>query len=122
MTLTPSILERIRTEVGARTETGVDDDAELEEIYDDINRGNGNILKVAWYVWKRRLADLQARSFDVTTGGALLSRSQRVKFIAARVAEIEFALGVEGMARSAATQDEVISNYQAHESTTELSA
>jgi hypothetical protein len=121
MTLTPSILERIRTEVGARTETGVDDDAELEEIYNDEYRGNGNILKVALCVWKRRLADLQARSFDVTTGGALLSRSQRVKFIERRIAEIEFALGVEGTARSAARNDEVISNYQAYESSTELS-
>jgi hypothetical protein len=96
----------------------VDDDAELEEIYDDEYRGDSNILKTAWCVWKRRLADLQARSFDVTTGGALLSRSQRVKFIAARIAEIEFSLGVEGMARSAARNDEVISNYQAHESDT----
>ena len=118
MALTPSILERIRTQVGARTETGVDDDAELEEIYDDADRGGGNILKTAWCVWKRRLADLQARSFDVTTGGALLSRSQRVKFLIGRIAEIEFSLGVEGMGMSKASNDTVISNYQAYGSDT----
>jgi hypothetical protein len=122
MALTPSIIERIRAEVGKETETGVDDDAELEEIYNDTDRGNGNTKRVAWYVYKRRLADLQSRDFDVTTGGALLSRSQRIRDLKARIAELEFALGCEDLGRFRATQHEVLSNYQAFEDTgTELS-
>lgn len=116
MALTPSIIERIRAEVGSETRIGLDDDAELEEVYTDTARGNEDVLITAWYVWKRRLADYQIRAFDVTTGGSLVSRRQRAAFMEARITELEFALaGNSKFARSRAREDTVLSTLQIEE-------
>jgi len=118
MALTPSLLERIRAEVGSETRVGLDDDAELEEVYNDADRGNEDVLLTAWFVWKRRHADFQIRAFDVTTGGSLVSRRQRAAFMEARITELEFALaGNPKFARSRAREDTVLSTLQTSEGT-----
>lgn len=89
MALSTSILNQIHDETGpANTDFT---DVALEEIYTDPDRGNFSVLATALIVWRRRLHDLQSRSFDVTTGGNLLSRSQRVRFIERRIKELEYA-------------------------------
>jgi hypothetical protein len=85
--LATTILNQIRDEIGSDTDYT---DGALEEIYVDENRGNYSTLNTALIVWKRRLGDLQARSFDVTTEGSLLARSQRIRFIERRIKELEF--------------------------------
>jgi len=95
MALAAAIIELIRDEIGP--DLDITDEAEtppaplgdLEAIYTDTDRGNSSTLRTALIVWKRRLAALQARSFDATAGGSLMARSQRVKFIQRRVKELE---------------------------------
>ena len=95
MSLSASIANQIRDEVGSDTDFVDNQDDEtagvtsLERIFLDENRGNSDILRTALIVWRRRLGDLQARSFDLTTEGSLLSRSQRVRFIERRIKELE---------------------------------
>lgn len=86
MALSTTILNQIRDEIGSDTDYS---DAALETIYDDENRGNSSVLNTALIVWRRRLHDLQARSFDVSTEGSLLSRNQRIRFIERRIKELE---------------------------------
>lgn len=86
MALATTILNQIRDEIGS------DDDyseAALEEIYVDENRGNYSVLVTALIVWKRRLHDLQSRSFDISVEGSLLNRSQRARQIKQRIMELE---------------------------------
>lgn len=95
MSLAESIINRIRDEIGK--DLDVTDEAvvpaapigDLETIYLDVNRGNYSTLRTALIVWRRRLADLQTRSFDATAGGSLMARSQKVRYIQRRVKEIE---------------------------------
>lgn len=89
MPLDTTILEQIKDEIGASDTSFVFDDTILEGIYVDENRGNFSTLVTALIVWKRRLHNLQTRAFDVTTGGNLYSRSQRIRFIERRVKELE---------------------------------
>lgn len=95
MALTQTILDRIRDEIGSDldvTDAATTPSApvgDLETIYTDINRGNYSILRTAMIVWRRRLANLQAKSFDATGGGSLMARSQRAKYMQRRVAELE---------------------------------
>jgi hypothetical protein len=122
MALSNSILGQIRAEIGDQTVSGVDDDMTIETIYEDTGRGNSSVKMTAWYVWKRRLSDLQSRSFDVTTGGALLSRSQRVRHIQTRIAELEFAIGAENLGRFRGENQDLQTTYQTDEaSDTEFS-
>lgn len=86
MPLVTTILNQIRDEIGSDTDY---DEAALEVIYTDENRGNFSTLTTALIVWRRRLHDLQTRSFDVTTGGNLYSRNQRIRFIERRIKELE---------------------------------
>lgn len=88
MVLSVTIVNQIRDEIGEDTDYS---DSNLEDIYVDGNRGNYSVLNTALIVWRRRLHNLQARSFDVATEGSLLSRHQRIKFIERRIKELEFA-------------------------------
>ena len=95
MPLAQTIIDRIRDEVG--NDLDVSDEAEspaapmgdLETIYTNVDRGNYSTLRTALIVWKRRLASVQAGSFDATAGGRLLARSQRVRYYQRRVKELE---------------------------------
>ena len=87
MALATTILNQIRDEIGTNTDFT---DGALEEIYEDEERGNFSTLNTALIVWRRRLGDLQARSFDITTEGSLLARSQRIRFMERRIKELEF--------------------------------
>ncbi len=95
MALTQTIIDQIRDEVGGNldvTDATVSPPApigDLETIYNDVKRGNQSTLRTALIVWKRRLAEMQLRSFDVTAGGSLLARSQRVRYLQRRVKELE---------------------------------
>lgn len=95
MALDPGIVSLIRDEIGPDLDFSDDDPAgatqldSLENIYLDVNRGNSNVLRTALICWRRRLFNIQNRSFDVVTEGSLLSRSQRVKFIERRIKELE---------------------------------
>ena len=95
MALTQAIISRIRDEIGS--DEDVSDEAlltpaplgDLETIYTDVDRGNYSVLRTALIVWRRRLADIQSRSFDATAGGSLMARSQRVRYLQRRVKELE---------------------------------
>ena len=110
MAFTPQQLRELRAEVGDSTREGVDDDGTLFLIY--AAEGESNVLLTAWFVWKKRLADLDTRSFDVTTGGSLMSRRQRIAFIQNRISELEFSIGAGTLDRSRATQDDVLATEQ----------
>lgn len=104
MPLTATIMNQIRDEVGTDDDF---DDAALEVIYVDENRGNFSTLVTALIVWRRRLHGLQTRSFDVTTAGSLLARSQRIRFIERRIKELE--LTVDSTIK--ATADLILTPY-----------
>ncbi|MDK1103812.1 MAG: hypothetical protein QGD93_09390 [Actinomycetota bacterium] len=95
MALAITIINKIRDEIGSDldvTDVAVSPSApigDLETIYMDLTRGNKSVLRTALIVWRRRLADMQLRSFDVTAGGSLLARSQRVRYMQRRVKELE---------------------------------
>lgn len=88
MALSASILRKIRHEVGKSEFTGIDDDDELEVIFNDADEGNSSVLVTAYIVWRHRLAELSTRAFDVATEGSLLSRNQRIRYMERRVAEL----------------------------------
>lgn len=102
MPLSDSILSRIRDEIGNDDDfadaiahdpaTQLDS---LENIFEDEERGNFSILRTAWVVWKRRLADLQQRAFDITTEGSLLNRRQKVIYMQDRIHELGAIAGVD---------------------------
>jgi hypothetical protein len=99
MALDPTIVALIRDEIGPDLDW-VDDIADedptdpeelgsLEALYNDVNRGDSNVLKTALICWRKRLAQQNARSFDVTKEGNWMARSQRVKFLMNRVEHYE---------------------------------
>ena len=87
MALDADVLRRLRQELGSSTEAGVDDDATLETVFND--EGESSILVTALVVWRHRLGNLTNRSFDVSTEGSLLSRSQRIRFIERKIFRLE---------------------------------
>ena len=95
MALSQSIINQIRDEIGEDLDvsdaiiTPAAPLGDLETIYTDTDRGNFSTLRTALIVWKKRLANMQGRSFDATAGGRLLARSQRVRFLQRRVKELE---------------------------------
>lgn len=89
MALDASILRKIRHEVGSSEFAAIDDDPTLEAIFNDPDEGNSSVLSTALIVWRHRLAELSARSFDVSTEGTLLSRNQRIRYMERRVKELE---------------------------------
>lgn len=92
MALDPLILDQLRDEIGNDAEVNIADDPTLEKIFNDPDRGNSSILVTALIVWRRRLHNLQSRSFDVATEGSLLSRNQRIRFIERRIVSLEIAI------------------------------
>lgn len=88
MALDPTILRKIRYEIGSVTEAGVDDDDTLEVIFNDDTEGGSSVLVTALIVWRHRLGNMTDRAFDITTEGSLLSRSQRIRFIERRIKEL----------------------------------
>ena len=95
MALDVAIVALIRDEIGNDTDFSDDTPSvspqldSLENIYNDANRGNSNVLRTGLICWRRRLFNLQERSFDIITEGALLSRSQRIKFIERKIKNLE---------------------------------
>jgi len=93
--LNPATVALIRDEIG--NDTDFSDDIphvapqldSLENIYNDANRGASNVLRSALICQKRRLMNLQSRSFDVVTEGSLLSRNQRIRFLAREIIRLE---------------------------------
>lgn len=98
MPLTQTIIDRIRDEIGVDqdvTDVAVVPPApvgDLETIYTDTDRGNFSTLRTALIVWKRRLANKQNSSFDITAGGSLMARSQKIRFLQRRVKDLELIL------------------------------
>jgi hypothetical protein len=96
MALDPTIVELIRYEIGDDLDF-VDDIADetattlgsLERLYTNANAGQSNVLITAGIVWRKRLAAMQARSFDITKEGNWLARSQRTRYLRERVAHYE---------------------------------
>ena len=117
MALAPSIVEQIRDEIGP--DEDVTDEAQvppaplsdLETIYIDVDRGNFSVLNTAYIVWKRRLAAFQLSAFDATAGGSLMARTGRARFLQRRVRELSLLVDFT----LKATNDPVLSNYQANE-------
>lgn len=97
MALSAQILGLIRDEIGNDLDfsDAIPHDPDegqldsLENIYTDTERGNFNVLRTALICWRRRLGNLQARSFDVTTEGTLLNRSQRIRFLERQIKKYE---------------------------------
>lgn len=89
MALTTSILRKIRHEIGDSFQTGTDDDATLETVFNDIDEGNSSVLVTALIVQRERLNNLITRSYDVTTEGSLLTRSQMIRMLERRIRELE---------------------------------
>ncbi|KKN06735.1 hypothetical protein LCGC14_1074190 [marine sediment metagenome] len=113
MALSASILRKIRHEIGLSFQTGTDDDAQLELVFNDVDEGNSSVLVTALIVWRERLANLTTRSFDVTTEGSLLSRSQMIRMAERRIKELELvadetAKGINAVVVGPGSQDNVI--------------
>ncbi len=95
MVLNPAIATLIRDEIGPDTDFADDTPhlaaqlGNLEDIYNTAERGGSNVLRSALICWRLRLFNLQERSFDIITEGALLSRSQRIKFIERKIKNLE---------------------------------
>lgn len=110
MALSAAIIDLIRDEIGPDTdfvnntsELGGNPNAlaALEDIYIDTNRGNYSVLRTALICWRRRLAAMQARSFDATTEGSLMNRSQRVRFLKSQVMKYELLVDTTARGRQA---------------------
>lgn len=98
MALSTQVIELIRDEIGPDLDwvnntadiTGAEGElGALEDVYTDSLRGRENVLITALICWRRRLAQQNARSFDVTKEGNWLARSQRVRFLLNRVDHYE---------------------------------
>ncbi len=121
MPLSAAVIDQIRDEVGPDLDVtdevpvgtlGID----LETLYLDDQRGNRSTLRTAYLVWKRRLAAMQARSFDMTAGGSLNARSQRMRMI--RVEMFRLALLVDFTQKG--TNQQALSKFQQETPGTEL--
>ncbi len=122
MALSQAVIDRIRDEIGPDQDVtdavpvgvlGVD----LETMFIDTDRGDFSILRTAYLVWKRRLAAMQGRAFDMTAGGSLMARSQRMRMI--RVEMFRLALIVDFTQKG--TNEDVLSKFEQEETRAELS-
>ena len=113
MPLSQQIIDLIRDEIGPDldvTDTspagvlGID----LESIYTDPLRGNSSVLLTALIVWRRRLADMTGRAFDMAKEGNWLARSQQRKFYQLQVEKYERLVGQRPTGRN----DPVLSRQQ----------
>ena len=122
MALSTDIIRRIRIEVGETQD--VTDEAtspaapvgDLESLYNDVEIGNGNVLRTALAVWRKRLMNMSSGAFDATAGGRLMARSQEVRYAQRRVKEL--ALLVDYTLKG--VNDTVKSNYQRDSSSAEF--
>ncbi len=121
MALSQPVLDRIRDEIGPDQDVtdeipvgvlGID----LETIFTNVDRGDFSVLRTAYLVWKRRLAAMQGRAFDMTAGGSLMARSQRMRMI--RVEMFRLALIVDFTQKG--TNEDVLSKFEQEETRTEL--
>ena len=90
MPLSTEVVRLIRNEIGDDTDfydNISDGTPNLETIY--TNEGQENILVTSLIVWRKRLANMNARSFDVTKEGAWLARNQRARFLMQMVNKYE---------------------------------
>jgi len=123
MVLAAAIIERIRDEIGP--DQDVSDAAavppaklgDLETIFTDTDRGDSSILRTAYIVWKRRLAAMQARSFDMTAGGSLMARSQRMRMIRVEMFRLEILVDFT----QKGTNQQALSKFEQEEAVAELS-
>jgi len=104
--LAQAIIDLIRDEIGdieANEVDFVNDDTDLpgvppslgslESIYTDKARGNYSPLGTALIVYRRRLHNHRNRSFDISKEGNWIARSQKTRFLAGRVKELEAITG-----------------------------
>jgi len=123
MALAQTVIDKIRDEIGNDedvTDVAVTPAAplgDLETIYLSADRGNYSPLRTALIVWKRRLAAVQSGSFDVTAGGRLLARSQRIRFYQRRVKELELLVDYTPKG----VNQEVLSSYRQDTESSEFS-
>ena len=122
MALSQPVLDRIRDEIGPDQDVtdeipvgvlGID----LETIFTNVDRGDFSVLRTAYLVWKRRLAAMQGRAFDMTAGGSLMARSQRMRMI--RVEMFRLALIVDFTQKG--TNEDVLSKFEQETPDTEFS-
>lgn len=103
MVLDPGIVKLIRDEIGNGTDVndneppGASQWGSLEDIFNDVNRGNSHVLRTALIVWRRRLNNLLDRSFDFSQEGTQMFRRQKVSFCQRRILDLE--LLVDGTSR-----------------------
>lgn len=110
MPLSAAIIALIRDEIG--NDADFSDDIphtppqldSLENIYTDELRGEFSPLVTALICWRRRLKNLQTRSFDISTEGSLLSRSQRIRFIEREINRLEHTVDDTAKSRNAASR------------------
>ena len=96
MALSAQIISLIRDEIGNDADfsdnsphnatTQLDS---LEAVYTDTLRGNSSTLVTALICWRRRLFSLQSRAHDFASGGKLLHRNQRIRFMERRIKDLE---------------------------------
>lgn len=106
MALAQAIIDLIRDEIGDIETNEIDfvnDDADLpgvppalgslEGIYTDTARGNFSPLGTALIVYRRRFHNHRNRAFDISKEGNWIARSQKTRFLAGRVKELEALTG-----------------------------
>lgn len=125
MPLSQSIIDEIRTEIGRDDDfsnniphdstpvTADNPEAaaqldSLESIYINVDRGNFSILVTALICWKLRLASMVYSSFDMTSGGSSMIRSQRIRFIERQILKLELLVDKT----AAGSNDEIVTTYQ----------
>lgn len=119
MALNTSIVELIRQEIGDDQDFADDNPHDpntqlgnLEDIYNTADQGNGDILRTALIVWRKRRASYVSRGFDVTAAGSLMARRQRMLELDRTVKEYELLVDTTFKQRN----QEIQSNYQQNES------
>jgi len=106
MPLAQEVIDLIRDEIGNVEQDEVDfvdNDTDLpgvppaigslEGIYTDTNRGNFSALGTALIVYRRRFHNHRNRSFDISKEGNWLARSQKTRFLAGRIKDLEALTG-----------------------------
>lgn len=114
MALTAAIILSIREHIGNDPDFADDEakfdstkqEGDLETIY-DVYAGNAKrIDRTALHVWRVRLGNHQARSFDVAQEGNWLARSQRGRFLQRQVDKYERRAGDKGQGKNAKLQSQ----------------
>lgn len=106
MALSQAIIDLIRDEIGDIEIDEIDfvnNDADLpgvppalgslEGIYTDTARGNFSPLGTALIVYRRRFHNHRNRAFDISKEGNWIARSQKTRYLAGRVKDLEALTG-----------------------------